>query len=103
LRPNAPTAFLWGINGAMSVCASVLAVVIALSWGISSAFWVGCVCYAVGLAALAYAARALDCEGGGAPLCDASAGRSERRRGSPVWELCRRCAGGPELLPGRRR
>jgi predicted membrane-bound spermidine synthase len=60
LRPNAPTAFLWGINGAMSVCASVLAVVIALSWGISSAFWVGCVCYAVGLAALAYAARALD-------------------------------------------
>jgi heme/copper-type cytochrome/quinol oxidase subunit 4 len=60
LRPNAPTAFLWGINGAMSVCASVLAVVIALSWGISSAFWVGCVCYAVGLAALAYAARELD-------------------------------------------
>ncbi len=60
LRPNAPTAFLWGINGAMSVCASVLAVLIALSWGISSAFWMGCVSYAVGLAALAYAARALD-------------------------------------------
>jgi len=38
LRPNAPTAFLWGINGAMSVCASVLAVVVALSWGISTAF-----------------------------------------------------------------
>ena len=60
LRPNAPTAFLWGINGAMSVCASVLAVLIALSWGISSAFWTGCVSYAVGLAALAYAARAPD-------------------------------------------
>jgi hypothetical protein len=60
LRPDAPMAFLWGINGAMSVCASVLAVLIALSWGISSAFWAGCVSYAVGLAALAYAARALD-------------------------------------------
>jgi hypothetical protein len=60
LRPNAPTAFLWGINGAMSVCASVLAVVVALSWGISTAFWVGCVSYAVALAALAYEARALD-------------------------------------------
>jgi MFS family permease len=60
LRPNAPTAFLWGINGAMSVCASVLAVLIALSWGISSALWTGCVSYAVGLAALAFAAGALD-------------------------------------------
>jgi predicted membrane-bound spermidine synthase len=59
LRPNAPTAFLWGINGAMSVCASVLAVLIALSWGISLAFWAGCVSYAVALAALAYEARAL--------------------------------------------
>jgi hypothetical protein len=59
LRPNAPTAFLWGINGAMSVCASVLAVLVALSWGISSAFWAGCVSYAVALAALAYEARAL--------------------------------------------
>ena len=60
LRPNAPTAFLWGINGAMSVCASVLAVVVALSWGISTAFWVGCVSYAVALAALAYGVRTLD-------------------------------------------
>jgi hypothetical protein len=59
LRPNAPTAFLWGINGAMSVCASVLAVLIALSWGISSAFWAGCVSYAIALAALAYEARSL--------------------------------------------
>jgi hypothetical protein len=57
LRPQAPTAFLWGINGAMSVCASVLAVVIAVSWGISAAFWAGCVSYAVASAALAYAVR----------------------------------------------
>ena len=60
LRPSAPTAFLWGINGAMSVCASVVAVVIAMSWGISTAFWAGCVCYAVALAALAYEARSLE-------------------------------------------
>ncbi len=57
LRPGAPTAFLWGINGATSVCASVLAVSIALSWGISSAFWAGCISYVVGFAALASVAR----------------------------------------------
>jgi hypothetical protein len=57
LRSQAPTAFLWGINGAMSVCASVLAVLIAVSWGISAAFWVGCASYAVALVALAYAVR----------------------------------------------
>ena len=39
--PAAPTAFLWGINGAASVCASVLGVVIALFFGISAAFWAG--------------------------------------------------------------
>lgn len=51
-RPNAPTAFLWGINGATSVCASVLAVAIAVGWGISTAFWLGCVTYAVAVVAL---------------------------------------------------
>jgi len=52
LRPNAPTAFFWGINGATSVCASVLAVAIALGWGISTSFWVGCLSYAAASAAL---------------------------------------------------
>jgi hypothetical protein len=52
LRPNAPTVFLWGINGATSVCASVLAVAIAMGWGISTSFWVGCVSYAVASGAL---------------------------------------------------
>jgi hypothetical protein len=37
--------WLWGINGATSVCASVLAVVIAIGAGISAAFWVGVICY----------------------------------------------------------
>lgn len=51
-RPDAPTAFFWGINGATSVCASVLAVAISMGWGISMAFWAGCLAYAVAAAAL---------------------------------------------------
>ena len=52
LRPDAPTAFFWGINGATSVCASVLAVAIALGWGISTAYWAGVLAYAVAALAL---------------------------------------------------
>jgi len=44
--------WLWGINGAASVCASVLAVVIALGAGISMAFWVGVACYLIALVSL---------------------------------------------------
>jgi hypothetical protein len=51
-HPGTPTAFLWGINGATSVCASVLAVVIALFFGISIAFWTGAFAYAVALASM---------------------------------------------------
>jgi hypothetical protein len=51
-RPGTPTAFLWGINGATSVCASVFAVVIALFFGISIAFWTGAFAYAVALASM---------------------------------------------------
>ncbi len=43
------TPWFWGINGAASVCASVVAVIVALSGGISNAFWVGTACYAVAL------------------------------------------------------
>lgn len=46
--------WLWGVNGAASVCASVLAVVVAIGAGISAAFWAGVVCYAVALAAVAW-------------------------------------------------
>jgi hypothetical protein len=49
---NAPTAFLWGINGAASVCASVLAVVIALFFGISTAFWTGALMYGLAVASM---------------------------------------------------
>jgi hypothetical protein len=49
--------WLWGVNGAASVCASVLAVVIALGAGISAAFWTGAACYCGALAALAWRSR----------------------------------------------
>jgi hypothetical protein len=39
------TPWLWGINGATSVCASVVAVAIALNFGITATFWCGAVCY----------------------------------------------------------
>jgi hypothetical protein len=39
--------WLWGINGATSVLASVLAVVIAMAVSISASFWTGVACYAV--------------------------------------------------------
>jgi hypothetical protein len=51
-RPGMPTAFLWGINGAASVCASVFAVVIALFLGISAAFWTGFLAYGVAAGSL---------------------------------------------------
>ena len=43
------TLWLWGVNGAMSVCASVLAVVIALSVSISAAFATGALAYALAM------------------------------------------------------
>jgi hypothetical protein len=46
--------WLWGINGATSVCASVLAIVVSLCWSISTALYVGACCYAVALAAFLY-------------------------------------------------
>ncbi len=51
------TPWLWGINGATSVCASVLAVAIALSSGISTSFWTGFSCYVVAFIAFIWASR----------------------------------------------
>jgi spermidine synthase len=45
--------WLFGINGAASITASVLAVVIGIAWGISTAYWAGVLCYA--LTALCFA------------------------------------------------
>lgn len=46
--------WLWGVNGAASVCASVLAVVIALGAGIATSFWAGAFCYLGALLALTW-------------------------------------------------
>jgi len=46
-RPErAPTAWYWGINGAMSVVASVAAMALAITVGISATFFIGVACYA---------------------------------------------------------
>ncbi|MBI2834311.1 MAG: hypothetical protein HYX76_07780 [Acidobacteria bacterium] len=46
--------WLWGVNGATSVCASVAAMALSLTFGISATFWMGVAAY--GLAALAFVA-----------------------------------------------
>jgi len=56
-RTAALTPWFWGINGATSVCGSVLAVVLALSFGITASFWSGFACYVLALAALFAASR----------------------------------------------
>jgi MFS family permease len=48
----APTAWYWGINGAFSVISSVLAVVVAVFWGVTMTLVVGLGAYVVGLIAL---------------------------------------------------
>ena len=50
---DAPTAWYWGINGAFSVISSVLAVVVAVFWGVTMTLLVGLVAYVVALIALA--------------------------------------------------
>jgi hypothetical protein len=52
-RSAALTPWLWGLNGAAGVCASVLGVAISLSEGIAATFWVGVACYALAFAAFA--------------------------------------------------
>jgi hypothetical protein len=62
------TAWLWGLNGAASVMASVLSVCIALTWSISTAFWAGWLCYAGGLASFVIAARRRDAQSASATV-----------------------------------
>jgi predicted membrane-bound spermidine synthase len=56
-REGSPTAFLWGINGAASVCASVFGVLIAVLAGISSSFWTGATTYVVAALSMAVILR----------------------------------------------
>jgi hypothetical protein len=50
---TAPTAWYWGINGAFSVISSVLAVVVAVFWGVTMTLVIGLVTYVVALMLLA--------------------------------------------------
>ncbi len=54
-RVNDITAWLWGINGATSVCASVGAIVISLSAGISVTYLCGFLCYVLAFASFYWA------------------------------------------------
>ena len=49
---GAPTAWYWGINGAFSVISSVLALVVAVFWGVTMTLLVGLTAYVVALVAL---------------------------------------------------
>ena len=56
---EALTPWLWGVNGAMSVFCSVLAIAVSLTFGISASFWAGVACYGIALpASLAMTRRA---------------------------------------------
>lgn len=56
-KSPAVTPWLWGLNGATSVCAAVIAVAIALTLGISAAFWAGFACYVVALLSFLWVSR----------------------------------------------
>ncbi len=56
-RSDALTPWLWGLNGAASVMASVVAFLIVLGSGVSAAFWTGFACYTVALASYLWAVR----------------------------------------------
>ena len=56
-RASELTPWLWGLNGAASVLASVLSVCIALTWSISTAFWAGWLCYVVAFVAFNLGSR----------------------------------------------
>jgi hypothetical protein len=56
---GAPTAFMWGINGAMSVVASVFAVLIAMFLGINAAFGAGFLAYGIAAVSLVLIVRKL--------------------------------------------
>jgi len=74
-RAPSLTPWFWAINGATSVTASVLAVLISSTWGISAAWWTGVACYVVAAAAIVTSARA------------AEAGERQPGTGSPSGDL----------------
>jgi hypothetical protein len=51
------TPWLWGINGAFSVCATILAETVALASAISAAYWIGWAAFVGALLAFWHAGR----------------------------------------------
>jgi|AGTN01.3.fsa_nt_gi Spermidine synthase len=51
--------WLWGVNGALGVLASVLSMAVSLEWGISASFWLGTSCYVVAIIAYTQAAKSI--------------------------------------------
>jgi len=51
------TAWFWGINGAASVCGSVLAIAVAIAYGISDTYIIGILCYVAAAIMFAWASR----------------------------------------------
>lgn len=51
------TPWLWGVNGAMSVCASVFVLVFSLLFGISVSFWIGFGCYVLAFVSFIWSRR----------------------------------------------
>ncbi len=49
--------WLWAINGATSVCASVVTVAVSINWGLSCSFWTGVACYLVAFVAFFASSR----------------------------------------------
>jgi hypothetical protein len=41
--------WLWGINGATSVCASVITVAVSINWGLAASYWTGVAIYILAL------------------------------------------------------
>lgn len=48
---SAVTPWLWGINGVMSVLATVISIIIAMNYGISASYWTGSACYLLAVSA----------------------------------------------------
>ena len=54
---DALTPAFWGVNGATSICGSVLAAAISMNAGIASTFWSGFTCYAFAFGAYFWATQ----------------------------------------------
>jgi spermidine synthase len=57
IQSEALTPWLWGLNGATSVLASVVTFLIVLGCGVMAAFWAGFACYVIAFASYLWAVR----------------------------------------------